>query len=73
MLVNYGQSSDKEHEDRCVTCGKEVKEDNEVNQCDLWEHLTCIKVCDRPTNDHYHSHCVNQWYLCARSVEARVP
>ena len=54
--MNSGQLSDKEHEDRCVTCGKEVKEDDEALQCDLgevWEHLICIKVCDRPTNDCY--------------------
>jgi len=56
MSVNSGQSSGKEHEDRCVTCGQEVKEDDEALQCDLcevWEHLTCIKLCDRPTNDCY--------------------
>ena len=53
MSVNSGQSSDKEHEYRWVTCRKEVKEDNEALQCDLcevWEHL---KVCNRPESDYY--------------------
>ena len=44
------------NEDACVTCGEEGKEEDEALQCDLckvWEHLRCIKVCDRPSHECY--------------------
>ena len=44
------------NEDACVTCGEGVKEEDEALQCDLcevWEHLRCIKVCNRPYYECY--------------------
>lgn len=39
-------------ENPCSTCKKEVLDDQQALLCDIcewWEHLQCIKVCDRPT------------------------
>jgi len=59
MPANSGEPSENEQElngDTCVTCKREVKQDDRALHCDLckvWEHLICIKVCDRPTNESY--------------------
>jgi len=58
MSTDYGQIDNDgvAHEDACVTCGEEVKEEDEALHCDLcevWEHLKCIKVCDRPSHECY--------------------
>ena len=36
----------------CSTCKREVLDEEEAllrDICEWWEHLQCIKVCDRPT------------------------
>ena len=43
-------------ENPCSTCEKEVLEDQEALLCDLcewWEHVHCMKVCDRPSTQCY--------------------
>ena len=51
----------------------EVKEDDEVLQsdlCEVWEHLICIKVCDRATNNCYaalsQSFCKSLVFTCMK-------
>ena len=39
-------------ENLCSTCKREVLDEKEALLCDIcewWEHLQCIKECDRPT------------------------
>ena len=39
-------------ENPCSTCKKEVLDEEQALLCDIcewWEHLQCIKVCERPT------------------------
>ena len=55
MSTDYGEVDNDSvaYKDACVTCGEEVKEEDEVLQCDLWEeweHLKCIKVCNRDSH-----------------------
>ena len=80
MSTDYGEiyNDGMAYEDACVTCGEEVKEDNEALQCDLcevWEHLKCIKVCIRPSHECYvaitQSVCKSLVFI-VRSVGARV-
>jgi len=43
-------------EDPCVTCHKQVKESDESLACDLcdrWEHVTCVRQCDRLSESLY--------------------
>ena len=60
-------------ENPCSTCKKEVLEDQEALLCDLcewWEHVQCIKVCDRPTTQCYQvlteSPCNSIVFTCSR-------
>ena len=42
--------------DPCVTCKNEVEVDHKAMECDLceqWEHVMCVKECDRPSEDLY--------------------
>ena len=42
--------------DPCVTCKSEVEADHKAMECDLceqWEHLGCVKECDRPSEELY--------------------
>lgn len=42
--------------DPCVTCKSEVEPEHKAMECDLceeWEHLWCIKECDRPSEELY--------------------
>ena len=43
-------------ENPCSTCKKEALDEEEALLCDIcewWEHLQCIKECDRPTTQCY--------------------
>ena len=43
-------------ENPCCTCRKEVLDEEQALLCDIcewWEHLKCIKECDRPTAQCY--------------------
>jgi len=73
--MDYGEidNEDMAYEDACVTCGKEVKEEDKALQCDLcemWEHLKCIKVCDRPSHECYaalsQSVCKSLFFYCTK-------
>lgn len=38
--------------DSCGTCGNQVGESDRAPVCDVcerWEHVGCIRECDRPT------------------------
>ena len=40
----------------CTTCQVEVRDHDQALQCELceqWEHVECIKVCDRPSLELY--------------------
>ena len=40
----------------CTTCQEEVQDHDQALQCELceqWEHVECIKVCDRPSEELY--------------------
>ena len=42
--------------DLCVTCKSVVEVDHRAMECDLreqWEHMCCVKECDRPSDDLY--------------------
>jgi len=58
-IGNSGELSDSKQVvdgDACITYKEEVKQGNKALQCHfckVWEHLRCMKVCDRPTNECY--------------------
>ena len=50
------KESDFKLTDQCITCGVDVKDEDQALQCDLcegWEHINCIRMCDRPSQACY--------------------
>ena len=42
--------------DPCITCKREVEPDHQAIECDYyeeWEHVECMKECDRPSEEIY--------------------
>ena len=42
--------------DLCATCKNVVEVEHRAMECDLceqWEHLCCVKGCDRPSDESY--------------------
>ena len=56
----------------CVSCTKEVQTEDHAIQCELcksWEHITCIREVDRPSEGLYAMLCEVQcnalWAVCS--------
>ena len=73
------KESDFKLTDQCITCGVDVKDEDQALQCDLcegWEHINCIRMCDRPSQACYdaltQTPCNLLLFTCSR-LSARVP
>ena len=59
--------------DNCVTCKEVVSVEQDAMECDFcdsWEHVTCIRECDRVDHELYEalmkSRSKNILYMCSK-------
>ena len=67
------KESDFKLTNQCITCGVDVKDEDQALQCDLcegWEHINCIRMCDRPSQACYNAltqtPCKSLLFTCSR-------
>ena len=66
-------SDDLQLADKCITCKNQVRDEEPALQCDLcegWEHIHCVKMCDRPSQACYaalvETPCKSLLFTCSR-------
>ena len=50
---SYCEEMSSDEFDKCITCKVEVKDEDQALQCEGWEHIHCIKMCDKPSQACY--------------------